>query len=139
MTGEKGLTRRQFLKGAAVMVGAPHIVTSTALSAMARRPASDRINVAAIGVRARGNSLMNEVVKRGDAQIVAICDVDKKVMDGRIKQVEDAYAKRNNQASYKGMTGYGEFRELLRRKVLSQPWTMTKRRRNEPVFAQCSR
>ncbi len=116
MTGERGLTRRQFLKGAAVAVGAPYVVTSTAVGAVARRPAGDRINVASVGVRARGNSLMNEVVKRGDAQIVAICDVDKKVMDGRIKQVEDAYAKRNKQGSFKGVTGYSDFRELMKRK-----------------------
>lgn len=116
MSHERRLTRREFLKGAAVAVGGPYVVASGALGAPGRRAAGDRINVAAIGVRARGNSLMGEVVKRGDAQIVAICDVDKRVREGRVKQVEQSYARRSSQGSFKGIASYNDFRELMHRK-----------------------
>jgi len=117
MSREERLTRREFLKGAAALaVSAPYVITSSAFGGPGRRPAGDRINVAAIGVRGRGNSLMREVIGRGDAQIVAICDVDKKVRDGRVRQVEEEYAKKTERGSFKGITGYNDFRELMARK-----------------------
>lgn len=117
MQRQESLTRRQFLKGvAAVAMSAPYIITSAALGAPGRRAASDRINVAAIGVRGRGNSLMRQVIERGDAQIVAVCDVDKKVRDGRVKQVAGAYAKQTSRGSFTGIAGYNDFRELMARK-----------------------
>jgi predicted dehydrogenase len=111
------LTRREFLKGAAaVAMGAPYVITSGVLGAQGQPAATDRIQVAAIGVRARGNSLMEEVLKRDDGQIVAICDVDAKVREGRVKQVEETYAKRAGEGSFKGVAAYNDFRELMQRK-----------------------
>lgn len=112
------ITRREFLKGAAAAVSVPYVLTSTALGAAARRPAGDRINVVAIGVRGQGNSLMGQVIGSKDAQIVAICDVDKKVRDGRVKQAQDAYAKQGKRGSFKGVAGYNDFRELMLRKEI---------------------
>ena len=75
-TDEQRPNRRSFLGTAAASVfAAPHIVQSTARGAEAP---SERINVAFIGT---GNQAMHVVMpqflKRGDVQVVAVCDVNK--------------------------------------------------------------
>ena len=117
MPSKATLTRREFLKGATLAaMGTPYVIASGTLRAEVQPAASDRIQVAAIGVRARGNSLMEEVLKRDDAQVVAICDVDAKVRDGRVKNVESHYAKKTGQSSFKGVGAFNDFRELMQRK-----------------------
>ncbi|EMI57764.1 Gfo/Idh/MocA family protein [Rhodopirellula sallentina] len=70
-------TRRDFLKtGSALAVGAsaPYVITSSALGDRQKPPASDRITVGHIGVGSRGRSILNQVRRVQDAQIVAVSD-----------------------------------------------------------------
>ena len=91
------LTRRRFLKGTAAAAGAaaaPYVITSTALGARGKPPASDRVTVGKIGCGGRGGGIGGV-----GGQIVAACDVWK-----------------NRRARYKGgVKAYGDFREMLTR------------------------
>jgi len=69
---------------------------------------SDRIRVASIGVRGRGNSLLVGCLRQSDVEVVAVCDVDGHVLAQRLKQVHAHY--KNEKAK-----GYGDFRHLLDR------------------------
>jgi len=72
------ITRRQFLKtatAAAAGIGAaPSIVTSAALGAANRAPASERIVVGVIGTGGRGRDVMRAFMAQPDTQVVAVCD-----------------------------------------------------------------
>jgi len=78
---KKQVTRRGFIKGATTAVGGiigmPHVITSTALGAPGRAPASERIVMGVIGVGGRARLVMDAFMVEPDAQIVAVCDVNK--------------------------------------------------------------
>lgn len=67
------LNRRQLLTAAAA--AAPNFLPLRAT--LGQTPASDRITVGVIGLGSRGFNLIDEFLGQGDAQIVAICDVDR--------------------------------------------------------------
>jgi predicted dehydrogenase len=72
------VTRRQFLKGAAVaggLVAAPWIVPASALGRDGSVPPSERIAVGAIGIGNRGWYVLNWMLPEPDIQFVAVCDV----------------------------------------------------------------
>jgi len=103
--------RRRFLKrtaAAAGAVAAPYVITSTALGAEGRPPASERVVTAGIGVGPRGLLNVREQLGCPDAQVVAICDVWKQVRD-RAKRAVDAHYKNTD------CKAYTDFRELLAR------------------------
>ncbi len=52
--------------------------------------ASDKVNVAVIGLGGRGRSHMNEYAKLPDANIVALCDVNQAALERGQAQVEKA-------------------------------------------------
>ena len=124
-------SRRQFFKsvgksaiGAAVLVhGFPSIVPA---SVFGKNSPSNRINVGAIGVGriSRGHD-MPGIWRYDTARIMAVCDLDsKRVVDGK-KLVNDYYAKQTGKP-YDGVTGYSDYRELLKNKdidavVISTP------------------
>ena len=78
---KRGCNRRQFLKRSAAAGGAlaaaPYAITSTALGAEGKPPASDRITVGFIGLGGHGiGRNLNGFLGQKDAQPVALCDVD---------------------------------------------------------------
>ena len=75
-------TRRQFLVGSCAAVAAPYVITSTALGADGRPPASERIVMGGIGIGNMGRGDQGAFLGRGDVQYVAVCDVRKGVRDG---------------------------------------------------------
>ena len=90
-----GLERRRFLAlGAGGLVAAPYVLTSTALGAAGKPPASDRAAVGMIGCGGRGSGL-------GCGQVIAVCDTWRN--------------RREDLARRAGATPYGDFRELLAR------------------------
>ena len=93
--------RRRLLKGAAAMVAAPYVITSTALGNADTPPASERITLGHIGIGTRGGmgQLFSHFQDCKDAQSVAIADV--------YKDRREAYAKMINGKAY------GDFRDLL--------------------------
>jgi predicted dehydrogenase len=57
------------------VIALPNIITSSALGAEGRAPASERIVVGVIGVGGRGRDDMRAFMAQPDAQVVAVCDV----------------------------------------------------------------
>ena len=106
------LNRRQFIKGVSAAVGgiaaAPAVITSTALGAEGRAPASERIVMGVIGVGGRGRTVMNAFMEQPDAQVVAVCDVDGGRRKAGQHQVNQKYGNQDCDA-------YIDFLELLGR------------------------
>ncbi|MBC8372647.1 MAG: Gfo/Idh/MocA family oxidoreductase [Phycisphaerae bacterium] len=76
--GKSKVTRRGFLKGAALgAIALPYAITSDALGAGARPPASDRIVMGSVGIGGRGNHDLNWMLGEKDVQFAAVCDVRK--------------------------------------------------------------
>ena len=96
-------TRRQFLKTAGAAVALPYAITSAALGAPGQLPPSKRITTALIGSGARGQ----QIIAGGD-QVVAVCDVDSKIL-------ATAKAKIDALTGTRGCAAYGDFREVLGR------------------------
>ncbi len=98
----KKLTRRRFLLTSA---------TTLAFTSLAPRSwsqvvgANEDIRIAVIGVNGRGASHINEFKKIKGVRIVALCDVDLKVLDGRAKNLA-------------GVKKYQDFRKLLEDKEI---------------------
>ena len=82
------LNRRTFLASAGS--GAAALALGTGVRAAGP---NDRINVAVIGIRGRGESHIDAFSKHKDTRVVALCDVDHRLFDGRAKQVEDRQGK----------------------------------------------
>ncbi len=80
-TNKKRVTRRRFLRTTAAaaggLVAAPYVITSTALGAKGRAPASERIVLGAIGLGPRGTGDLGRMMAEPDLQFVAICDIRK--------------------------------------------------------------
>jgi predicted dehydrogenase len=118
------LSRRTFLKGTA---GAATIISASALGR--DRPApSERINVGLIGFGARGQQVLGEFLKQADAQVVAVCDVQrlhyrelewgKGPALGREagkRVVETHYAANKTNGTYSGCLALSDYRELCGR------------------------
>jgi len=94
------ITRRGFLQGAAAAAAAPYVITSTALGAPGKPPASERVTVGHIGVGGRGN--IYEFLRCKGSQSLAVADP--------YKDRREAHAK------LCGGKAYDDFRELLARR-----------------------
>lgn len=53
--------------------------------------ANDRINLAVVGVRSRGDGLINDFAKIPNVRIKTICDVDERLFSSRVKRVQDQH------------------------------------------------
>jgi len=89
------LNRRTFLATTALAAA-----WTTLPRALAQNAPSNRIRVGVIGVRSRGNELMNDVAKLPGVEITAICDVDSQVLAQRLRSRPNA-------------KGYTDARKLL--------------------------
>jgi predicted dehydrogenase len=116
-------TRRGFLKAAALAVGAPTVIPTTARGASAP---SNRINVGVIGLGTRGIPDMKLFMQHDDVQVRAICDVntashgyrDETTVMGRepgLKIVSDYYAAKQGTGTYAGVDACVDFREIMER------------------------
>jgi len=102
------VTRRDVLKAAAVAAAAPYVITSSALGADDRAPASDRIVMAGIGIGNMGSGDQGAFLGRGDVQYVAVSDVRKGVREKSQAKVNDKY--KNSDCKE-----YVDFRDILAR------------------------
>ena len=108
-TTKSGLSRRRFLQRAAAaggLVAAPYAITSAALGAPSRSPASERIVMGGIGLGGRGGGDLRWLLGEQDVQFVAVCDV-KGQRRQAAKQAVDAKYGSSDCAAYR------DFRELL--------------------------
>lgn len=107
----KRWSRREFLKRAATAGGiaaVPYVITSTALGGAGRPPASERVVLGYIGTGPRGLLNVREQLTCPQAQVVAVCDVWKRVRE-QAKGVVDAHYKNTD------CRAHLDFRELLAR------------------------
>ncbi len=95
--GSNKTSRREFLYGAAAATAAFTVVPRHVLGGRAGAAPSDKLNIAIIGVGGRGGASVSGC---GGENIVALCDVDTRRMDGASK--EHPRAKR-----------YQDFRKML--------------------------
>jgi len=106
------ITRRGFLKkaagNAAGALGFPYLVASSALGKEGRVAAGDRIVMGVIGVGGRGRAVMQSFLELSDAQVVAVCDVNKERCRLAKRMVDEKYNQR-------GCKTYHDFSELLSR------------------------
>ena len=101
-------SRRRFLKSAGAAIGAPYVITSSALGAGGRPAASERITMGAIGVGGRGTSDMRGLMGFSQVQMVAVCDPVPEHRERAKKIVDDKYENRD-------CTAYNDFRDVLAR------------------------
>ena len=105
------MNRLEFLKraGALVAGGSFYPVLTNNLFA---RPmgANDRINVALIGCRNMGWGDLNDALLRPEVRCVALCDVDRKILEDRAAELEKRTGVKPDL--------YGDYRKLLERQDL---------------------
>ena len=118
------MNRRDFMGTSAAAVAVFTIVPGCALGRGTRPAPSQKINLAFVGVGDQGRGNMGDLLNLDDVQVVAVCDVAKIVdygemghgiagLDAALSTVEHRDADRTNSSSYKGCTGYADFREML--------------------------
>jgi len=102
------ITRRSFVRGAGAVLAAPYVITSAALGADDRAPASERITMGTIGVGGRGRGDMGALMANADVQMVAVCDVQGKRRQAAKATVDKRYGNQDCKT-------YIDLRELLLR------------------------
>ena len=112
MLPTKVVSRRRFLRGSAVVVAAPYILTHRVVGALAP---SERINIASIGIGNMGGGHLNGLVGNSDFQVVAVCDVNRDKRERAQQVVHDAYAEQREAGSYTGCDMYNEYERVLER------------------------
>lgn len=108
------LTRRTFLKTAAVAGTAPLILPS-GLWAADTAP-SRQFTLGFIGVGKQGHGLLHACLPRNDVRVLAVSDVDTTRRNIAKGDVEKHYGKNATDGAYKGCDAYDDFRDLLARK-----------------------
>ncbi|KPJ65791.1 MAG: oxidoreductase [Coxiella sp. DG_40] len=111
------MSRRGFLKktaaaAAGAVFGVPYVINSSVLGAEAP---SNRITIGCIGVGRMGLEDMQEIMAFGQAQVVAVCDVDAKRLKYAQQLVEKHYNQKYPSGTYKGCAAYRDFRDLIAR------------------------
>ena len=104
------LSRRTFLAAGAA---APLVWTKSSA-----RAASDKLALGFIGVGTMGRGHLGGFLGNAAVEVVAVSDVVKERTDSAKEMVEKRYAARIKSGEYKGVKGYGDFRDLLAHKGL---------------------
>jgi predicted dehydrogenase len=114
MKNSVSISRRKFLKTAALVSTAPLILPSTAWTDA--DATHDQITLGFIGLGTQGRGLMDNFINRNDTRVVAVCDVDTTRREFAKSRVEKHYADETKSGTYQGCAAYNDFRELLARK-----------------------
>ncbi len=117
---KKTTTRREFIKSAA-LAGAGFTILPSSV-ALSKNQAS-KVRLGFIGVGLRGQNHLDLALKRDDVTVVAICDIQQRMIDMSLKLVASA-GKTKPQVIIDGPYGY---RKLLENKdidavIISTPW-----------------
>ena len=102
------LNRRSFLKSSALAgfaLGFPSIIPASALGKDGTVAPSNRLQLVGVGLKAQGGGDMRKLLDKKGVQIIAVCDVDSRVLDSSSQAVI-----KKGQAAPKQ---YRDFRELL--------------------------
>jgi predicted dehydrogenase len=85
------------------------------LGAAGSPPPSARITVGLIGRGLMGSGHLRVLLGRKDAQVLAVCDVDRSRCEEGRRIVEETYAAERTSGAYRGCAAYNDYRELLAR------------------------
>src|SRR3990172_4615514 len=111
----RDISRRGFWKHAAACAAAPYVVASSVLAGDEAVAPSERITLGFIGVGMMGRGHLACFLEYPQAQVVAVCDVDRWRREDAQKTAEAAYAARQPGGTYQGCQAYNDLRELLAR------------------------
>ncbi len=119
MKNKTNLSRRRFLRSGVTAVGVatafPTLVPSTVLGANAP---SNQITLGMIGMGLMMGGHLNGSLGRGDAKVLAVCDVDKGKRENAKQRVDSRY---NN----KDCAAYLEYEELCARQDIDAVYVVT--------------
>ena len=112
MKTTSSVSRRQFIKTAAVAIGAPYIVPSTVFG---QNAPSNRFTMGQIGIGNMGTTNMTNFLGRDDVTVIAVCDLDRlRLLEGKAL-VEKTYAEKSPSGNWRGCDTHHDFRELIDR------------------------
>src|SRR3954470_7443699 len=107
-------SRKKFIQQSSVLLGAGALASAFDNRAFAyfknRIMPSDQVNIGAIGINGMGWSDVVAALKVPGVNLVAVCDVDKNVIDKRLGEL----GKLNVDATK--IKRYGDYRQLLQQK-----------------------
>ncbi|NQT88530.1 Gfo/Idh/MocA family oxidoreductase, partial [bacterium] len=93
MSKQTSISRRRFLGALGVGAAAPHIITSAALGAPGKAPASDQVRVGFIGLGGHGiGRNLRMFLPQIDCRVAALCDCESKNL-ARGQQTAEQYLK----------------------------------------------
>ena len=113
---QDSIKRREFLtKSSLAVAGGMFLPTIVPSSVFGAKAPSNRITIGMIGMgRQAYHPNLTQFLNASDAQVVAVCDVDRWRMEEGIKKVNDYYSAANER-TYKGCSAHRDFREILER------------------------
>lgn len=123
------VTRRRMIQSTAMLAAAPMVVPSSVFGANAP---SNRITMACIGVRGQGNSNMRRFLGIEECQVLAVCDVNQKVLDQRSNDVNKRYKN-------KDCKSYKDYRELMQRDDIDSVMIATPDQWHAPIGITAAR
>jgi predicted dehydrogenase len=110
-------TRRSFLVGSAL----------TAAASRSAVGANDRIRVGVIGVGTRGSYMATVAEKNEDCQILAMCDVYKRILDQAVSKLKQSKP-----------DTYGDYRRVLERKDIDAVYIATPDHWHAPMIVEAT-
>ena len=116
MKNNQQLNRRLFLQRTALagaVLGFPTIVPT---SVFGQNAPSNRIGIGLIGLGLMMGGHQNNMLGRADAQVLAVCDVDRNRREKQKQAIEQSYANKKGQGTYTGCAAYNEFERIIERK-----------------------
>ena len=114
--------RRSFLQQSTTLVGGSLLLSAAGNQAFAilknKIAPADQLNFGAIGINGMGWSNLTAAVKVPGVNVVALCDVDKNVLDKRMNDLSKmpAGAGTNGNMDVSKVKTYGDYRKLLEQK-----------------------
>jgi predicted dehydrogenase len=110
------ISRRGFLKSAAAVAAAPFVLPAAALGRDGQTAPSNRVTYGYVGCGSHGvHWNFPQVFRCDDAQIIAVCDVDRAHLDDAQARVQRHYSEKLG-GDYRGCAAHGDFRELINRR-----------------------
>lgn len=109
------VSRRAFLRGAAVAGAAIGFPTVLPSSVFGQNAPSNRITMGLIGMGLMMGGHRGGMCGRPDVQVLAVCDVDRSKRELAKASCEKDYAGRNASGTFKGVDAYNEFERIIGR------------------------
>ncbi|HEX4796745.1 MAG TPA: Gfo/Idh/MocA family oxidoreductase [Humisphaera sp.] len=116
MHNRRSITRRSFVKGAALAVAAPTIISARALGGGGVAAPSERLTLGFIGIGKQGSGHVTNLSSRANIEVLAVSDIHTGRRARAKKQVTDIYAAAERKSS---VDEYVHYMDLLNRKDIS--------------------